>query len=399
MDGHGSVQLSFDIESKYPVDHVFWLASPGNCGLNILGLDFLSKVGNSVHLNTPMLTLGNIYPNKHVLLAQQCKKDFPFFAEIKFLSLSEATNIPSQKITMVKVEDTSDNKTIFIPHKRLRHMGLFVYNTYMVNQEDSIPLLFENNNTHPVTIRKGPVGYLSRDKAIPNRSKYTISDFHNFTDQCLQTEEHLPIQYSAFCEWIETVKSDNTELETDFTEEAEAFSESNKNPKGTKTFPSQILRNFSIETQKLLKQFDVSNSVLTNEELLKLANIIAVDSDVYSKHKFDVGKIPEEFRIELKPDAEFRKQRPSRVPINYRDKLDTLLLKLQDADIIREMGDEIEMGSSFINPIIIVPKGEIVKLVIDARYLNSITDLSSYSWPLEPLPVLLTKIQGYYFST
>ena len=63
------------------------------------------------------------------------------------------------------------------------------------------------------------------------------------------------------------------------------------------------------------------------------------------------------------------------------------------------MGDDTEMGSSFINPFIILPKGNIVKLVIDARYLNSITDLSKYSWPLEPIGSLLTRLNGNYFTT
>ena len=63
------------------------------------------------------------------------------------------------------------------------------------------------------------------------------------------------------------------------------------------------------------------------------------------------------------------------------------------------MGNDKEMGSEFINQIIILPKGNIVKLVIDARYLNSITDLSRYSWPLEPIGSLLTRLKGNYFTT
>ena len=63
------------------------------------------------------------------------------------------------------------------------------------------------------------------------------------------------------------------------------------------------------------------------------------------------------------------------------------------------MGGNTEMGSEFINPIIILPKGSIVKLVIDARYLNSITDLSRYSWPLEPIGSLITKLKGNFFPT
>ena len=63
------------------------------------------------------------------------------------------------------------------------------------------------------------------------------------------------------------------------------------------------------------------------------------------------------------------------------------------------MGNDVEMGSLFTNPIIILPKGDTVKLVIDARYLNSITDLTNYSWPLEPVQMLLTRLDGVYYTT
>ena len=63
------------------------------------------------------------------------------------------------------------------------------------------------------------------------------------------------------------------------------------------------------------------------------------------------------------------------------------------------MGDDTEMGSSFINPVIILPEGNIVELVIDASYLNSITDQSKYSWPLEPIGSLLTRLNRNYFTT
>ena len=61
-------------------------------------------------------------------------------------------------------------------------------------------------------------------------------------------------------------------------------------------------------------------------------------------------------------------------------------------------GSDVEMGSFFTNPIIILPKGDPVKMVIDARYLNSITDLSNYSSPLEQVQMLLTRLDGVYYS-
>ena len=57
------------------------------------------------------------------------------------------------------------------------------------------------------------------------------------------------------------------------------------------------------------------------------------------------------------------------------------------------------MGLLFTNTIIILPRGDTVKLVIDDRYLNSITDLSNYSWPLEPVQMSLTRLGGVYNTT
>ena len=61
------------------------------------------------------------------------------------------------------------------------------------------------------------------------------------------------------------------------------------------------------------------------------------------------------------------------MPLSFKDKLEKLLGQLQDSGIIREMGDDDELGSLFVNPFILLPKADYVKPVIDARYLNLIT--------------------------
>ena len=38
-------------------------------------------------------------------------------------------------------------------------------------------------------------------------------------------------------------------------------------------------------------------------------------------------------------------------------------------------------------------------MVIDAGHLNSITDLSNYSWLLEPVQMLFTRLDGVNFTT
>ena len=103
--------------------------------------------------------------------------------------------------------------------------------------------------------------------------------------------------------------------------------------------------------------------------------VLNENNDIFFKFTYDVGKITQDFHVKLIKHAELRKQRPSKLPLHYRNRLEILLIELQRAGIIPEMGSDVEMGSLFTNPIIILPKGDTVKLVIDARHLNSITDL------------------------
>ena len=133
--------------------------------------------------------------------------------------------------------------------------------------------------------------------------------------------------------------------------------------------------------------------------MFELIEIILQDNDVYSHHKYDIRRTKHKFHLPLKKDATFKKQRPSKIPIHLRDKLEKLMDELIQAGIIRELNENDDMNSWFANPVIILPKKDNVKLVIDARYLNSITDTSNSSWPLEPLNVLMTRITGNIFTS
>ena len=115
-------------------------------------------------------------------------------------------------------------------------------------------------------------------------------------------------------------------------------------------------------------------------------------------HKFDVGKTRQKFHVTLKPKVELKRHRAKKVPLHMKDKLRKLLTQLMDADIVREKADDDEMGSLFVNPIILMLGNDYVKLVILARYLNSVTDLTNYSWPLEPVQTIMTRVKGKFFS-
>ena len=62
------------------------------------------------------------------------------------------------------------------------------------------------------------------------------------------------------------------------------------------------------------------------------------------------------------------------------------------------MGDDDETGAPFVNPINLMPKNDYVKLLIDARYLDSLTHLTNYSWHSEPVQTIMTKVNGMSFS-
>ena len=194
-------------------------------------------------------------------------------------------------------------------------------------------------------------------------------------------------------------------METDFTKDSKSCQ-----PPCTEQFPvprskqlkddliDYFLQYQSEDIKNLIKQFDFRYTDLEDEELVSLIDMIIDARDVNSQHKFDIGQTKQKFHVTLKPNSELRKQRPSKRPLHLKDKLEKLLGQLQDSDIIREMGDDDELGSLFVNPIILLPKADYVKLVIDARYLNSITDLTNYSWPLEPVQMIMTRINGKYFT-
>ena len=123
----------------------------------------------------------------------------------------------------------------------------------------------------------------------------------------------------------------------------------------------------------------------------------------YATHKNDVGKISTPFRIRLKPNAQLMTQRPSKVPIHYRDKLNALLKELEKNNIIKQIGsspqDKPVYGTTYLNPLIIIPKGDTIKCVLDARHLNSNTEHSDESWPiLEPLAPQLARVNKRYKS-
>ena len=74
-----------------------------------------------------------------------------------------------------------------------------------------------------------------------------------------------------------------------------------------KQLDAKFFSDFSLIEQTLLKKIDFSECDTTDSELQHLLKVFIKDNDVCSKFANDVGKIMQEFQIELKRDAELRK--------------------------------------------------------------------------------------------
>ena len=146
--------------------------------------------------------------------------------------------------------------------------------------------------------------------------------------------------------------------------------------------------------------FSFQHYQITQKYFDKLAKLLLKLPTVYATSIFDVGKISSPLHLPLKPDAVFKKQIASKVPIYLQDKVNRLLDNLEQYEIILPVNKKEEpKGSTFSNPVIILAKGESLKIVLDARYLNSLIDKTKCNWPIEPIQVILTKINDKYFTT
>ena len=163
------------------------------------------------------------------------------------------------------------------------------------------------------------------------------------------------------------------DLETDFTRDAKSCQLTCGEQFPTfreKDYNIQLIEHYLQYQPKELvqyaKEFDFQFSDITDKEMTLLIDMLIDSRDVYSQDKFDVGKTRQKCHLTLKSNVELKRQRPSKVPLHLKEKLEKLLTQLKGADIIREMGDDDKMGSLFVNPIILMPKSDYLKLVIDA---------------------------------
>ena len=92
----------------------------------------------------------------------------------------------------------------------------------------------------------------------------------------------------------------------------------------------------------------------------------------YATSKFDVGKVNSPLHLPLKPDAVFKKQRASKVPNHLQVKVNRLLDKLEQCEIVSPVNEDEQPKGNTKG----TAKRESLKIVQDARYFFSPLDES-----------------------
>ena len=79
MKGKSTIQSAFDVEYSCVIEHMVFVSDAPEARMNILGMDFLAKVGEFINLRNTMLIL-TVFLGKCVKLSPYLDKPFPNFS-------------------------------------------------------------------------------------------------------------------------------------------------------------------------------------------------------------------------------------------------------------------------------------------------------------------------------
>ena len=366
---------------------------------NIIGIPFISTYIPTINILNSKILIKDKYTktkNTALTLFQRLNKQPPFFS--KFYPIYNqhwkhlkplSGNIYNFSIKQVHQYDKSQNKQqLFMSDFEFKPIHKFFKITissikYLKNTNlDIISLHVYNNTPYQVILPLGLLGYCEINA--------TISPVHEIAYRVNNTLQLLDICQSTILNEELSINNiiSNEKRNTDYFTKTPYFK------------PTFNITNYTKEQQQFLTMFNFEHSQITQTEFDKLAKQLLKYSTVYATSKFDVGKISSSLHLPLKLDAVFKKQRASKVPIHLHDKVNRLLDILEQYKTISPVNKEEQpKGNTFINPVIILAKGESLKIVLDARYLNSLIDESKCNWPIEAIQVILTKLNGKCFTT
>ena len=112
---------------------------------------------------------------------------------------------------------------------------------------------------------------------------------------------------------------------------------------------------------------------INQQEFDQLAELLLKYPMVCATSKFEVGEMHSSLHLPLNPEAVFKKQRASKVSIDLQDKVNRLLDLLEQYEILSPIiKEEQPKNKKFHKPRYHFCWRRVIKIVFDARYLNSL---------------------------
>ena len=332
------------------------------CNHNILGTPFFKEYIETINVNTNKLTINtNTILDNDIIFFMNSTKGYPYYSRLYPIYNKESIYLEKEQhrcitfpIPIFRQMEKSNGKAIyssnyyFEPINKYHNLSFTDIRDLTTEKEHFKDIFLVKKNQHKLTINEGLIDI---NEILNIQDKETIEQVATF-----ERKPNFKCKFNI---------NKYTESEKEF-----------------------------------IQMFDFQHSHLTQNEFEKVVTIILDYRQVCATTKFDVGKTKVKLNLPIKKDAIFKKQRISKVPIHLRERIQKLLDVLKNYDIIAPVNKEqLFTRNTFTNPVIILRKGESLKIILDARYLNSMIDESKCNWPIEPVDVTLTRINGTIFTT
>ena len=212
-----------------------------------------------------------------------------------------------------------------------KYKNIFHFLDMIVNMIDSCATIIQNFTSYPATLPRGIIGYIEIPITQTTPLHYRVNDVNSLIHSVIHAyhpDTTTPIKPTPYADMnlctrvtpqslleINKIEINDKTLQLPIPSVTGKLRPSDKIRKDFPPLP------YSTENQQFIKKFNFEYLDLTDTEYVNLCNILINNQHCYAQHKNDVGKISTPFRIRIKDNCKLQTQRPSKVPIHYRDRL------------------------------------------------------------------------------
>ena len=327
-----------------------------NIKYNILGAPFFKKNIQNIDFQQNIMT----YEEQHPKLPTKTpfstftEKDYPYISYIYTIKCKEPIHFKprSGKNIHFPIKNYSnlhfelEDKTKFYPSNPYTYFlqkfkDIFHFLDMIVKDQnkDSCSTIIQNFTSQPATLPRGIIGYIEIPITQTITPQYRVHDIKSLIHSVIHAyypDTTNPIKQNEYTDMnlcnrmipqsvleINKIEVNDKTLQLPIPSITGNLRPSDKIRKDFPSLP------YTIENLQFIKKFNFEYSDLTDSEYAQLCNILVTNQNCYAKHKNDVGKISTPFRIRVKDNCKLQTQRPSKVPIHYRDRLNKLLVELE----------------------------------------------------------------------